>query len=473
MRWTRTARRCRPSLADRWRPHRGVDGRSAGFGHRPGTTAPGSVSPAIRIGLGCRLGAAGSGLKSAQAPPAVLGDQVCRGGAGLDLADQAPAILVDAVPVAVSRAHRVAVARRAVGRASVPRLSPVAVRGEDGRQAAAVSCGPAARRRRRGPGVSGPGPGRGPSSPDALPPRSRVGLLPSRPVREGAESVSFARRPVLSRRSPGAPRAPREASPDRWRCSNLTRSRGNPPRRRLVSIVISTSRRPGASPASRRVRAAFRLAPQGPMATLDSPRPPRSPPPPLFLSRAVSPAWGSRRCSPPACGGTVSGGSLARLARAFAILNLLFAILGMLSLAPISAHAQNPGRDDGETGEGVYAGRVVVLGAVVELPALDAPAPRRQPRCRPRPRLLSPMLLAHTGLQLADAHSTLRGLAPVRSRRTRAPIAQWAVRSSAQAYVVSAAATGSRGGARASLPAITPDRRSGPSSPSTGSTQSS
>ena len=71
VRWTRTARRCRPSLADRWRPHRGVDGRSAGFGHRPGTTAPGSVSPAIRIGLGCRLGAAGSGLESAQAPPAV------------------------------------------------------------------------------------------------------------------------------------------------------------------------------------------------------------------------------------------------------------------------------------------------------------------------------------------------------------------------------------------------------------------
>lgn len=133
---------------------------------------------------------------------------------------------------------------------------------------------------------------------------------------------------------------------------------------------------------------------------------------------------------------------MVRLARAFAILNLLFAILGMLSLAPISAHAQNPGRDDGETGEGVYAGRVVVLGAVVELPALDAPAPRRQPRCRPRPRLLSPMLLAHTGLQLADAHSTLRGLAAGAVEANPSPIAQWAVRSSARAYGVSAAATG-------------------------------
>lgn len=49
---------------------------------------------------------------------------------------------------------------------------------------------------------------------------------------------------------------------------------------------------------------------------------------------------------------------MVRLARAFAILNLLFAILEMFSPAPISAHAQSPGRDDGETGEGVYAGRV-------------------------------------------------------------------------------------------------------------------
>ena len=91
-----------------------------------------------------------------------------------------------------------------------------------------------------------------------------------------------------------------------------------------------------------------------------------------------------------------------------------------------------------EVDGGRYVGRVVVLGAVVELPALDSPAPRRLPRCRPRPRLLTPMLVAHSGLQLADAHSTLRGLAAGAVEANPSPVAQWAVRSPARAYAVKA-----------------------------------
>lgn len=105
---------------------------------------------------------------------------------------------------------------------------------------------------------------------------------------------------------------------------------------------------------------------------------------------------------------------------------------------PTGAFGQLVGQVDG----GRYVGRVVVLGGVVELPALDPPAPRPSASCRPRPRLLTPMLVAHTGLQLADAHSTLRGLAAGAVEANSSPIAQWSVRSPARAYGVSAAAAG-------------------------------
>ena len=74
------------------------------------------------------------------------------------------------------------------------------------------------------------------------------------------------------------------------------------------------------------------------------------------------------------------------------------AFVFMLAL-PTAALGQVVGEVDG----GRYVGRVVVLGAAVELPALDPPAPRRSARSRPRPSLLTPMLVAYTGLQLADA----------------------------------------------------------------------
>ena len=105
---------------------------------------------------------------------------------------------------------------------------------------------------------------------------------------------------------------------------------------------------------------------------------------------------------------------------------------------PTAAVGQVVGEVDG----GRYVGRVVVLGAVVELPALDPPASRESARCRPRPRLLTPMLVAHTGLQVLDAHSTLRGLAAGAVEANPSPIAQWSVRSPARAYGVSAAAAG-------------------------------
>ena len=113
------------------------------------------------------------------------------------------------------------------------------------------------------------------------------------------------------------------------------------------------------------------------------------------------------------------------------------AFVGVLAV-PTAAFGQVAGDVDG----GRHVGRVVVLGAVVELPALDSPAPRASAPCRPRPRLLTPMLVAHTGLQLADAHSTLRGLAAGAVEANTSPIAQWSVRSPARAYGVSVAAAG-------------------------------
>ena len=101
---------------------------------------------------------------------------------------------------------------------------------------------------------------------------------------------------------------------------------------------------------------------------------------------------------------------------------------------PIPAFAQVGGEVDGDR----YLGRVVVLGAVVELPALDPPALRRSARCRPRSRPFTPTLVAHTGLQLADAHPTLRGLAVGAVEANRSLVAQWAVRSPARAYTVKA-----------------------------------
>ena len=85
-----------------------------------------------------------------------------------------------------------------------------------------------------------------------------------------------------------------------------------------------------------------------------------------------------------------------------------------------------------------YVGRVVVLAAVVDLPALEPPAPRRSAPCRPRPCLLTLMFVAHTGLQVMDAHSTLRGLAAGAVEANSSPIAQWAVRSPGRVYRVKA-----------------------------------
>ena len=120
---------------------------------------------------------------------------------------------------------------------------------------------------------------------------------------------------------------------------------------------------------------------------------------------------------------------------------------------PIPAFAQVVGEVDGDR----YLGRVVVLGAVVELPALDPPALRRSARCRPRSRLFTPTLVAHTGLQLADAHPTLRGLAVGAVEANQSLVAQWAVRSPARAYTVKArvaAGTWWRGRHRLPLSAV-------------------
>ena len=96
----------------------------------------------------------------------------------------------------------------------------------------------------------------------------------------------------------------------------------------------------------------------------------------------------------------------------------------------------------GEVDRGRYVGRVVVLGAVVALPALDPPASPESARCRARPRLLTPMLVAHTGLQVLDAHSTLRGLAAGAVEANPSPIAHWATRSAPRAYAVKAGVAG-------------------------------
>ena len=136
-------------------------------------------------------------------------------------------------------------------------------------------------------------------------------------------------------------------------------------------------------------------------------------------------------------------------------------------VVPTAAFGQVVAEVDG----GRHVGRVVVLGAVVELPVLDPPAPRRSSRCRPRPRLLTPMLVAHTSLQLADAHSTLRGLAAARSRGTRARSRSGRCGHPRGPTGFRPPRPGCRGGARASLRATTRNRRSGSSSPSTGSTR--
>ena len=53
-------------------------------------------------------------------------------------------------------------------------------------------------------------------------------------------------------------------------------------------------------------------------------------------------------------------------------------------------------------------------------------------------RLLTPMLVAYTGLQLADAHSILRSVAAGAVEVNPSPVAQWAARSPARAYAVKA-----------------------------------
>ena len=60
--------------------------------------------------------------------------------------------------------------------------------------------------------------------------------------------------------------------------------------------------------------------------------------------------------------------------------------------------------------ETAASGSLVVLGSTVELPAPALAAPTAE-RCRQRPRILTPMLVAYAGLQAADAHSTLRAWA--------------------------------------------------------------
>ena len=97
--------------------------------------------------------------------------------------------------------------------------------------------------------------------------------------------------------------------------------------------------------------------------------------------------------------------------------------------------------DDGLPGGGwqpsLSTGRIVVLGSVVELLALDSHGPpAATPRCRPRPRLLTPMLVAHTGLQLADAHSTLRGIDAGAAEGNPSPVARWAVSSGPRLYAL-------------------------------------
>lgn len=113
-------------------------------------------------------------------------------------------------------------------------------------------------------------------------------------------------------------------------------------------------------------------------------------------------------------------------------MNRVASVAFVLAL-PTPASAQVVGEVDG----GRYVGRIVVLGSVVELPALDSHGPpAAPPRCRPRPRLLTPMLVAHTGLQLADAHSTLRGIDAGAVEANPSPVARWAVRSAPRLYAL-------------------------------------
>ena len=90
--------------------------------------------------------------------------------------------------------------------------------------------------------------------------------------------------------------------------------------------------------------------------------------------------------------------------------------------------------------ETAASGSLVVLGSTVELPAPTRAAPEAE-RCRQRPRLLTPMLVAYAGLQAADAHSTLRALDAGAVERNPSPVAQWAVRSAPRAYAVKAGVT--------------------------------
>ncbi|MCY4507477.1 MAG: hypothetical protein OXG35_11035 [Acidobacteria bacterium] len=112
-------------------------------------------------------------------------------------------------------------------------------------------------------------------------------------------------------------------------------------------------------------------------------------------------------------------------------------------LVPVLPTAALGRVDHGLPGRGwdtsLSTGRMVVLGSVVELPPLDSPGViAAKPQCRPRPRLLTPMLVAYTGLQLADAHSILRSVAAGAVEVNPSPVAQWAARSPARAYAVKA-----------------------------------
>ena len=82
--------------------------------------------------------------------------------------------------------------------------------------------------------------------------------------------------------------------------------------------------------------------------------------------------------------------------------------------------------------------RFEILGGAIELPAPVQEAPEEgEKACEPRSRWLRPMLATQAALQIADAHSTRRGIEA--GAREVNPLMRWAVTSDARAYGVKAA----------------------------------
>ena len=82
--------------------------------------------------------------------------------------------------------------------------------------------------------------------------------------------------------------------------------------------------------------------------------------------------------------------------------------------------------------------RFEILGSAVELPAPAQEAPEEgEKACEPRSRWLRPMLATQAALQIADAHSTRRGIEA--GAREVNSLMRWAVTSDARAYGVKAA----------------------------------